>query len=145
MKFKYRKAVFVVLYKTEKGKVFYLILHRKKHWKGFEFCKGGIEDGETEIDAAKRETYEESGLKIKKIFNNHIHGKYKYPRKFSDRRGFLGQKYSVYSAEVFPGKVKIDKHEHSGFEWLEYKDALEKLSKEDQKKVLRKIVKGGLK
>ena len=40
---KYRKAVFVVVYsKTPKG-VEYLILKRKKHWKGWEFTKGKIE------------------------------------------------------------------------------------------------------
>lgn len=141
----YRKAVFIVVYKIEDKNIFYLILKRIKHWKGFEFPKGGIDDGEGEIDAVKRETLEETGLKIKKITNHKIMGKYKYPRGFPDRNGIIGQTYSLYSAEVYPGKVKIDTHEHDGYEWLSYSSAQKKISKQSQKMCIgivnRRIVK----
>jgi len=133
---KYRKAVFIVIYRIENEKIFYLILKRKKHWVGWEFSKGGIEKGETEMDAVKRETLEESGLKIKKIINHHRKGKYRYPRGFPDREGIIGQTYSLYSAEVFPGEVKFDHHEHSAYKWLEYKETQKTLSKQDQKMCL---------
>jgi tRNA nucleotidyltransferase (CCA-adding enzyme) len=130
---KYRKAVFVVIYKKENNKTLYLILKRYKHWKGWEFAKGGIYDGETELETAKRELKEECGLKLKSIKNPNIKGKYKYPHQFPDRDGIMGQTYSLYSAEVYPGEVKIDKNEHSDYKWLEYKDALKTLSKQNQK------------
>jgi len=130
---KYRKAIFVVIYKKENKKIFYLILKRYKHWKGWEFAKGGIDDGETELETAKRELKEECGLKLKSIRNHNVRGKYKYPHQFPDRNGIIGQTYSLFSAEVYPGEVKIDKNEHSDYKWLEYKDALKTLSKQNQK------------
>ena len=134
--FKYRKAVFIVVYKKENKKIFYLILKRCKHWRGWEFPKGGIDKNETEIDTAKREVKEETNLKIKNIKMHNVRGKYKYPHQFPDRKGIIGQTYSLYSTEVFSGKVKFDKHEHCGFQWLEYKQALKTLSKNDQKMCL---------
>ena len=62
---KYRKAVFAVTYYiTPEGKIEYLILKRKKHWKGWEFPKGKIEKFETKKAAARREVNEETGLKV---------------------------------------------------------------------------------
>jgi 8-oxo-dGTP pyrophosphatase MutT (NUDIX family) len=132
-KFSYRRAVFVVVYRIEFGKIFYLLLKRKKHWHGWEFPKGGIEEGEKEIDAVLRECFEETGLRVSKIKNHHVHGKYKYPRGFPDRKGIIGQTYSLYSAEVNDEKVFFDKDEHEGYVWLEYKKALKRLSKQNQK------------
>ncbi len=132
----YRKAVFVVVYKKENKELSYLILKRHKHWKGWEFPKGGIDKGEYELETVKRELKEETGLKLKSIQNHNIKGKYNYPRQLPDRKGIIGQTYSLYSAEVYPGEVKIDQHEHSGFQWLEYREALKTLSKQDQKMCL---------
>ena len=43
MNSKYRKIVFIVTYAKLKDKIYYLILKRKLHWKGWEFVKGGID------------------------------------------------------------------------------------------------------
>ena len=66
---KYRPAIFVVVYRIDKhsNKPLYLLLKRKKHWKGWEFPKGGVEKGETERETLLRELKEECGLKILKI------------------------------------------------------------------------------
>ena len=93
---KYRKAVFIVTYSRVKDKIYYLILKRKKHWTGWEFPKGAIEKKEKMIDAVKRELKEETGLKPKeKIKRFRINGKYVYVKKFSDRKGFTGQTYTL--------------------------------------------------
>lgn len=134
---KYRKAVFVVVYKIEKEQRKYLILKRKLHWRGYEFPKGGMDDGESEISAVKREVKEETGLKIKRIKNHRKKGFYEYTKKLKDRDEISGQTYSLYSAEVLEGDVTLDRYEHSGFMWLKYKDALKILSKENQKECLK--------
>ena len=55
LKSKYRKAVFVVGYaKTQKG-IEYILLKRKLHWKGWEFPKGKIDEGENKLETARRE------------------------------------------------------------------------------------------
>ncbi|MBU3907192.1 MAG: NUDIX domain-containing protein [Nanoarchaeota archaeon] len=134
---KFRKAVFIVTYaKTSKG-VEYLLLKRKLHWIGLEFPKGGIRFLESKKHAVKRELKEETGLKIKEIKKFNISGKYKYNRELPDRKGFVGQKYSLYAAEVKKEKPKLDKLEHSGCKWLTFKEAGEKLKWRNQKKCLK--------
>ena len=54
-----RAAGAVVFRRTDRG-VRLLVLRAYKNW---DFPKGLIEPGETELDAAKRETAEETGLK----------------------------------------------------------------------------------
>ena len=133
----YRKGVFIIVYKIKNKKINYLILKRKLHWNGFEFPKGGIEKGETILDAVKRETHEETGLKIEKIINHGIKGKYEYDKKIPGRENISGQTYSLYSAKVNNGKVSIDKHEDTKYYWLNYKESLKILSKKNQKDCLK--------
>jgi 8-oxo-dGTP pyrophosphatase MutT (NUDIX family) len=137
MKKRYRKAVFIIVYKKKSGRILYLLLKRKKHWKGWEFPKGGIEKGESELQAVKREVKEETSLKAIKIKNYHKKGEYRYKKMMRDRPGFSGQTYSLYSAEVARGKIKIDKKEHSGFKWASYEKALKLLTWKDQRECLK--------
>ena len=134
---KFRKSVFVVVYARNKDKIEYLILKRKLHWKGWEFVKGGVEFFETKRKAVKREIREETGLKVLKIKKFNEKGKFKYNKKFSDRVGFVGQKYSLYSAEVKKEKIKLDKREHSDYKWLNFNDVVKKLSWTNQRSCLR--------
>ena len=57
----YRNAVFIVTYRREKSKIFYLLLKRKLHWEGWEFPKGAIEGKEPVFLTIKRELKEETG------------------------------------------------------------------------------------
>ena len=134
---KYRKAVFIVTYVKEKNKIFYLILKRKLHWKGWEFPKGKIEKFEMKRMAVKREVKEETGLQILKIKKFNVHGKYKYKKMLKDRPGIIGQTYHLYAVEVKKGKVILDKKEHSDYKWLESEKAIKKLTWNNQKKCLK--------
>jgi 8-oxo-dGTP pyrophosphatase MutT (NUDIX family) len=133
----FRKAIFVVVYKLVNQKPEYLILKRKKHWKGWEFTKGGIEKGESKEETVKREVKEETGLKIKKLNKFNIQGKYFYKNALRDRKETIGQTYCLYSAEVFPGRVIFDKREHSKYIWLNYENAEKKLTWSNQKRCLK--------
>lgn len=133
---KYRKAIFIVIYAREKNKIYYLVLKRKLHWKGWEFPKGGIKFFERKRRAVRRETKEETGLDAIKIKKFKINGKYKYQKKIPERKGIIGQTFSLYAVEVKKGKVKIDKGEHSGYKWLEFEKAMKKLTWPNQKKCI---------
>ena len=135
---KYRKGVFFVIYsKTKTGKREYLILKRKLHWKGWEFPKGGIEGKEDPINTIKREIKEETGLIPLKIKKFDIKGKFKYDQTLYDRPGVVGQTFeSLYSVEVKKKKINMDGIEHSDFLWADFKQALTKLTWENQKKCL---------
>lgn len=97
---KIRRAVFIVTYARVDGKVKYLVLKRKLHWTGWEFPKGGVKWFEIKRFAARRELKEETGLSPLKINSFKEKGVYKYEREYPDRKGFDGQSYKLYSAEV---------------------------------------------
>jgi len=134
---RYRRAVFIVVYSKVGNKIKYLLLKRKLHWKGWEFPKGGRNFLETELRAVRRETREETGLKILKIKKFNVHGKYKYAREYNDRKGIIGQTYSLYSAEVKKGKVRLSKKEHSDYKWLGFRKAIKQLAWKNQKRCLK--------
>lgn len=133
---KFRKSVFVVVYrKSEKG-TRYLLLKRKLHWRGWEFPKGGIGKNEKVSETIEREIKEETGQIAENIQNHNFSGKYKYKPQPKDRE-FIGQTFSLYSAEIKNEKIKIDEKEHSDYLWLPYTDAWRKLTYRNQKKSLK--------
>lgn len=133
----YRKAVFIVTYKKEKNKILYFLLKRKLHWTGWEFPKGGIERKEDTKNAVARELKEETGQSPFKIKSYNVSGKYKYNKIYADRKGFFGQSFKLFSAEVKPKqKIILDKKEHSDYQWLDYDKAWSKLKWPNQRKSL---------
>ncbi len=132
---RYRKGVFIVVYRKEKGKIKYLLLKRKLHWKGWEFPKGGIEE-EPEMIAVKRETKEETGQKPILIISLKYSGKYKYKPKLPDRKEFKGQTWKLFAVEIKNKKIKLDKREHSLFKWIDFNKAHKLLTWPNQKKCL---------
>lgn len=143
---KFRKAIFAVVYSMNKnGKVEYLILKRKKHWKGWEFTKGKIEKFEGKKKTVRREVQEETGLRILKIKNHKIKGQYKYNKKLKDRPGVVGQTYNLFSVKVDKGngKIKVDSIEHYSGKWVSFKQAKKLLTWPNQRRCL-KIVNASL-
>ena len=134
---KFRKAVFIVTYKREKETILYLLLKRKLHWVGWEFPKGGIEKSETPLQAVIRELKEETSLCPKKIESYNLKGGYDYSERYPDRKGFTGQSWQLFSAQVQGTKVKLDREEHSVYKWLKFKQALKLLTWQNQKECLR--------
>jgi len=143
MKQKYRKAVFAVVYARTKKGIEYIILKRKKHWKGWEFVKGKIDPFELKRKTAIREVFEETGYKplgSKGIKKFNFSGKYKWEKLLPDRPGFVGQTFSLYAVEVKKDarkKIKISKKEHSDSQWVSFEKALKKITWPNQRKSLR--------
>jgi 8-oxo-dGTP pyrophosphatase MutT (NUDIX family) len=136
---KYRWGIFIVVYAIVRGKPQYRILKRKLHWKGWEFPKGGKRFYESEKMAVRREVKEETGLKILKIKKFNTSGKYRYAKKYSDRKDFIGQTYRLYAVKVKKGKVSLDVKEHADYKWVGLSEAVRKLKWKNQKKCLRSI------
>lgn len=132
---KYRKGVFLVVYSDKK----YLLLHRTLHWQGWEFPKAGLEKGENDEKAIKRELKEETGLKPIKILDLKVDGKFDYGRELPDRPGIKGQTFKLFAVEVKKGKVRIDKNEHISYRWLDYRKAEKLLTWNIQKRCLRVV------
>lgn len=137
---KYRKAIFGVTYCiNDDGKIEYILLKRKKHWKGWEFPKGKIEKFETKRMAVRREVSEETGRKVLKIKRFKEKGAYLYHKKLKDRPGVVGQTYHLFAVQVKKGngKLKLDPIEHNGYKWASFKQAQKMLTWSNQKKCMK--------
>ena len=127
-----KSAGAVVFRKQVSGELLYLLLKNSKGH--MDFPKGNLESGESEEQAAERETAEESGI-IDLVFIPGFRESVKY---FYRRDGVAINKEVVFFlAETKTEKVKIS-WEHTGFEWLAFKDAIAKIDYDTAKIVMKK-------
>jgi len=132
---KYRKGIFCVVYTAKP--VCYLLLHRKLHWSGWEFPKGGSLAREKTENTVKREIKEETGLKAIETRQFPINGSFIYDKKTQAERKFKGFRYVLFSCSVKKGKIRLDKKEHDDFKWCRYSQALKLLKWPNQKRCLK--------
>ena len=134
---KYRKGIFCIAYTAKPLR--YLLLHRKLHWKGWEFPKGGSLAREKPENTVKRELMEETRLRAIKIKQFPIKGSFIYDKKTQSEWKAKGFKYVLFSAEVKKGKVRISKREHDRYKWCTYRQALRLLSWPERKKCIKLV------
>jgi bis(5'-nucleosidyl)-tetraphosphatase len=96
--------------------------------------KGHLEKGESEIDTAKREVREETGIKSINILEG-FKEVIKYYFKW-DGENIL-KFVTFYLAETDEKVVKISE-EHIDYKWLPYDSALDRLTFKNAKKILKK-------
>lgn len=126
------------------GKIKYLLLHYESgHW---DFPRGHIERGETEINTALREIKEETGIKkINFIPGFRLTHSWFYRKRF-DTKTVLSRKTAIlFLAETKTHPVKISP-EHIGYQWLSFGKAIKQLTFPNSKKLLEKadkFLKGG--
>jgi bis(5'-nucleosidyl)-tetraphosphatase len=123
-----KSAGAVVFRDTPDGRM-YLLLHNAGRW---DFPKGGVEKGESELDTVLREVEEETGLKDLKI----LPGFRKVIEYFYRRDGKNVHKQVVYLlASTGNEKVKIS-FEHQGYGWFPFAEALQKASYNNSKNTM---------
>lgn len=126
-------AGIIIYRKTPEGPRFLLLYHGRNHW---SFAKGHLEEGERSFKAALREVYEETGLRSKDLaFRDFfkIHDKF-----FLWKDGEKVFKIvTLYLAETNNPKIVIS-HEHQGYGWFLYKEALKVAKYESIRKILRR-------
>ena len=113
------------------NKDFLLLNYPSKHW---DFVKGKMEEGETEYETALRETNEETGINDVKFVDGFREEIEYY---------FRAENQDIHKKVIFfLGKTKtIDvvlSHEHLDYIWLSFDNALNKITYENAKNLLKK-------
>ena len=117
----------VLYFVDENSEIMYLILnYNYGHW---DFPKGNMERGETEVDTVFREVSEETGIKDIQIIKG-------FRQQYRKKSKLVNKAVIYYLAETISKKVVLS-FEHINFEWQTFEQALQKLSFENSKRVLR--------
>ncbi|MDR1434486.1 bis(5'-nucleosyl)-tetraphosphatase [Candidatus Endomicrobiellum devescovinae] len=128
-----------VVYKmTQDGVPIFLLVNSKRSNR-WGFPKGHIENGESETETAKREIFEETGIKnVKFVENFRQEDVYLINGVLDETKGRLVEKHSVYFlALALEDALDFDKNEISKLEWADIKKAQEFLSFANQKKIIK--------
>lgn len=122
-----------ILYKeSPSGKMYLLLNYPSGHW---DFIKGNIEKGETFKETVVREAREETGI-TDISFVDGFEDKVEY---YYQRDGEVIHKEVVFFlASTRTDNVKLS-HEHQDFIWLDFDEALKKLTYKTAKKLFKKV------
>jgi len=121
----------IILFNDNKSRQFLLLNYPSKHW---DFVKGKMENGETTYETALRETKEETGISDVEFLDGFEEEIEYY---------FRAENQDIHKKVIFfLGKTKtldiILSHEHLDFIWLDYDNALNKITYENAKNLLKK-------
>lgn len=129
--------VIVLLFKRVEDDILYCVF-RRKDMVIYQFLSGGGEDDETILEAAKRETLEESGITADKLIQ--LDTKASIPKdifpQFRDQKGFyIVTEYSFAYELKEKDEIKLSE-EHSGCQWVKYDEAINMLKYDSNKTAL---------
>jgi bis(5'-nucleosidyl)-tetraphosphatase len=132
MMIKEKSCGLVVYNKNFQGKIVFLLLHYPEgHW---EFSKGHVEVDENEKQTALRELQEETGIEKAHIadgFKETMHYEFMF-------KGDLIEKtVTFFLARADNTNIKLS-HEHQGFKWLPFREALQTVTFENARNILKK-------
>ncbi len=121
----------IILFNDNESRKFLLLNYPSKHW---DFVKGKMENGETTHETAVRETKEETGISDVEFLDGF---------KEEIEYYFRAENQDIHKKVIFfLGKTKtldiILSHEHLDFIWLEYDNALNKITYDNAKNLLKK-------
>ncbi len=121
-----------MLYRQMKDHREYLLLHYPSGH--YDFPKGHIEGEETDREAAYRELKEETGIEKIVWIEGYRH---KIDYVYRHAGAVRNKDVIFFLARTTQKKIKIS-HEHQGSLWLPYAEALEKLTFDNAKNLLKK-------
>lgn len=124
----------VVFRRSKAGLEFLLLHYALGHW---DFPKGHIDPGETEEETARREIEEETGIHRLKFVES-FHETITYFYRQHGRKIFKTVVYFL--VETRQKRIRLS-NEHQGHDWLEFEQALRRLTFSNSKGVLKKAVK----
>jgi tRNA nucleotidyltransferase (CCA-adding enzyme) len=136
-----------IIYKMQKDSPLFLLVNSKRNGR-WGFPKGHIEKNETEIETARREIFEETGIKdIEFVKDYKKEDIYTIEKSSSNAKKQMIEKHSIYFlALVFEEPSDFDKNEICELKWVDVRHAYTLLSFVSQKDILKcayNLVTGG--
>lgn len=137
-------SVGTVLYRepTPGSREYLLLEYPSGH---FDFAKGHVEEGESEIETLRRETMEETGL-TNVVVNERYRMSITYfyiakgheasKRQLSGTGTWIFKTVHFYPAYVASDAQVVISHEHKGFVWCPYRQAVDKATFVNAKKLI---------
>jgi len=123
----------VVFFVTKEKEIKYLLLKHEKaqYW---DFPKGKIEKGEKPKQTAVREIFEEAGVEVDLIDGFAELIKYSFTGK---EKEFIEKEVTFFLARAKDNKITLS-HEHVDYKWLSFKQAYQKVTYANSRKVLQR-------
>lgn len=128
MKLRKETSVGCIIFKDDK--VLLIFQNNTNFW---GFPKGHMEKGETELETAKREVKEEIGLDVD------INPKYRYVLHYVVRNE-IDKTTILYLAKPTSNEIVKQDSEIKEVKWLDFNDAIDLLTYEDSKELLKKAI-----
>ena len=125
---KYEKSCGAIV--VDDGKVL-LVKHNAGHW---DFPKGHVEEGETEIETAIREVKEETNIDIK------IEKENKYISEYSPKENVM-KTVIYFIGEKVGGEDKPQIEEVSDVEGVDVNKAVERITHQKSKEIMMQVIK----
>lgn len=123
-------AGFILFRMTAGGPVF-LLLDYGRHW---DYPKGHLEKGETAWRAAVRELKEETGIRqVDRVgrFQRQMHYAF-----YSPKKGHISKTVTYFLGKTCEEHIELSA-EHVGHAWLGYEEAMERLTYDNAREILR--------
>lgn len=106
-----------ILFKGDGIRKYLLLKHGIDYW---NFPKGKLESGESDLDAAIRELNEETGITNIEILDG-FEDTFGYS--FLVKEGLIKKVVKMFLAKYLNGSINLS-NEHEEYEWFDFKDAL---------------------
>ena len=127
----YEKSCGCVIFRNaDELRVLIIKQSRNGNW---SFPKGHVEEGETEIQTASREVFEEVGLKIRPLEG------FRETIQYNPRPN-VSKDVVYFTAKSKISRIRLQKEEVSDYKWLRPEQAFKILSFVNDKEVLRKAL-----
>lgn len=140
---RYRKDISagVIVFRRDGARCeFLLLLSRLTKRPLWEFPKGGVDPGETAMQAALRELEEETGLtpsEVRLLPGFERTESYRFMVGEGERRALVHKRVTYFLAEAVTNHIEISASEATEFAWLELEEAIRRVRYTDRRSLLR--------